>query len=180
MNESCASPVRLIVLIPHRDTRILLRGYKEGFFRRGFHGVYSFPLVSPLAAVREPLPFSVLKETAQALRVRINGGDPQGKIHSGPWASLDIPGLPVLSGPSLDLPLREFSCPEMVSPCSPSILGFLFYREKPGTYPGIPDFSFRAAALANMAVIPLGSGSGDFSFAWEIGRLQWLPPGGRR
>jgi hypothetical protein len=38
-----------------------------------------------------------------------------------------------------------------------------------------PAVSFRAAALANLAVRPLESGDPDYSFEWKIGAPVWLP-----
>ena len=38
-----------------------------------------------------------------------------------------------------------------------------------------PAFSFRAAALANLAISPLSGGDTDYSYKWETGAPVWLP-----
>jgi hypothetical protein len=38
-----------------------------------------------------------------------------------------------------------------------------------------PAVTFRAAAVANMAVKALSSGAEGYSFRWRIGSLFWLP-----
>ena len=38
-----------------------------------------------------------------------------------------------------------------------------------------PAFSFRAAALANLAIRPLDSGAPPYSLEWKTGPLIWLP-----
>jgi hypothetical protein len=40
---------------------------------------------------------------------------------------------------------------------------------------GLLPFSFRAAAAANMILIPLDSGEPGYSFEWKIGLPRWLP-----
>jgi len=38
-----------------------------------------------------------------------------------------------------------------------------------------PALSFRAAAVANLAIRPLAGGEAGFSFEWKIGPPEWLP-----
>jgi hypothetical protein len=57
-----------LVLVPHRDTRLVLRKYSDSLFKSGFPGAYSFPWVVPLAAISRSLSEDELKHCARALR----------------------------------------------------------------------------------------------------------------
>jgi hypothetical protein len=38
-----------------------------------------------------------------------------------------------------------------------------------------PPLVFRAAAVVNLVLRPLGSGEGAYSFTWQTGKPRWLP-----
>jgi len=182
--------LRLLVLVPHRDARLLLRTWSASLFKAGFPGAYSFPWVAPLAALSRPLSAEELKHCALVLRKQslgVNGG----KISAGDISSLSFPGNTfgdgfgenvVLSGPGIDLAL----CPSVLSATvtakiasffSPVLIGACLGNSAvpgEGAFPPPPEISFRAAALANMIYRPLHE-YGDFSFEWKIGKLHWLP-----
>jgi hypothetical protein len=183
--------LRLLVLVPHRDARLLLRNWSACLFKAGFPGAYSFPWVAPLAVLSRPLNAEELKHCALVLRkesLKVN----RGKISAGNVTSLSFPGntlsdgfgqTGVLSGPGIDITL----CPgvlntgvtaKIISFFSPLLIGACLGESAVcggGAFPPPPEISFRAAALANMIYRPLDNGSGGFSFEWKIGRLYWLP-----
>ena len=190
----------LLVLVPHRDARLLLRGWSASLFKAGFPGAYSFPWVAPLAALSRPLSAEELKNCALVLRkesLGVNGGKMKGINTAGGVSSLPFPGnafsdgfggTGVLSGPGIDLTL----CPGALSATvtakiagffSPLVIGACLGKSAifgEGTFPPPPEISFRVAALANMIYRPLHvkgpDNEGDgFSFEWKIGKLHWLP-----
>jgi hypothetical protein len=122
-----------------------------------------------------------------------------GRITAGAaWGKVSIASDLAAAGPVLDLPAAPF---RGIGACSPLILCAALI--KPGEdgveapEPGAPDsggayeaehpgralfavkdllpFSFRAAAVANMILSPLGSGEEGYSFTWKTGEPHWLP-----
>jgi hypothetical protein len=195
-----AQYLRFILLLPHRDCGKPLRAYNHALFARGFWGAYSFPGAVALGIVKRPLTRGELKALAFTLRELSSAG--KGKIRTGPpersfpvegpaRGKAEPPGFS-LFGPSLDLDLP----PELLPP---ELLRFRFFPpvlcaalvprvlpEEPP--PPAPEFSFRAAAVANMILGALpGSfsrdfkepggegGFGEYSFMWKIGERVWLP-----
>ena len=183
MKSSDNSIIRLLVLVPHRDTRRLLRAYGEKLFQSGVFGARSFPPVAPLAVVSQSLSRENLIKLGKSLRQRVNHMNREGKFTVQGWATVSIPSFPHLGGLNLGLSPLELEAPLGTRTLSPVVLGltilgssdtehhserfFLDKLEKPLT--------FRAAALANFLIRPLPYGTRDFSFAWEIGQLAWLP-----
>jgi hypothetical protein len=184
--KSLSEILRFLVLVPHRDTVKLLRGYSRLLFRAGVIGAFSFPAVAPLALVSRPCTGEELMEVARALRQASLAGERGGKFTGGAPTAVPFPdiaeGLSGLSvfGPVLDPTLSDPALPDMALPglvypfpalilCTALVAG--------GNYPLPPGaFSFRAAAVANMVLRPLDiSGKDVYSFEWRIGRLRWLP-----
>jgi hypothetical protein len=176
----------------------LLRSWSAALFADGFWGAWAFPQVAPLALLSRPLSVNELKDLARALRDLTLAEGRDGKLRLGPVETLPMgdglfpgsglaPGesLPpgfALYGPALDITLSG----ECLSPGAKIIevfprplLGCAVLRgpEKSAAVP-LPDISFRAAAVANMAYGPLSAGehSGEtgYSFFWKIGELYWL------
>jgi hypothetical protein len=183
----------MAALIPHRDSRGILRAYSGELFSRGFAGAWSFPWAAPLALLTRPLEGAELSLLARSLREKNLGSGGKGKFHGGDPLRfplcLPLPGSSpgVLSpeafslwGPEIGVGLR----PGDFGPSGALALREIFHRPvlacailKAGepSPPPPPDFSFAAAAVANLAYRPLGSGDPSYSFAWEIGELHWLP-----
>ena len=196
---------RFIVLIPHRDTFKLLEEYRQKLFSLGFAGAHAFPIAAPLAELSRPFSREELKETAGNIRelTMQNDGKIQNKGtfqysfpgFSRPQAGEDMEKtkLMLFFGPRLNLEAGEEIFP--VSARKKILLHFL-----PPVLPPVPDcaplsdsskekinsvdlsasfraaaISFRAAALANLVISPLGSEKPAFSYEWKIGAAVWLP-----
>lgn len=174
------------VLVPHRDSRNILRKRSAELFADGFLGAWSFPQVSPLALLTAPLTGAELGELARNLRELSLAEGRDGTLHPGAEAILPLAGLTAgaaLYGPQLDIRLgpKDFAgagdklkelFPVPLLGCA--VLG----PEDPPQGPLSPQSrtgSFRAAAVANMRYRPLPSGDPDYSFSWTIGTLHWLP-----
>jgi hypothetical protein len=108
---------------------------------------------------------------------------------SPPPAGPAVAGLSFF-GPCLDMPLPTFPESAVLARwekpfLAPAILGSGAEHVRAEFVRGMadklraaappPELSFRAAALANLAVYPAGNGEADYSYAWEMGRLYWLP-----
>ena len=182
--------LRLLVLVPHRDTRRLLHAYSASLFAAGLPGAWSFPWVAPLAALNRPLAGAELKALARSLREHINQRG--GKCIAGPPESAALPAaanttMPLVFGPRLNIELPDNffeTCGDAVlCRLSPPVIGAALIDApdhnaacygKP--LPDPPHIFFRAAALANMSLRPLpGCSWDDYSFEWSIGALHWLP-----
>ena len=181
--------IRLLVLVPHRDSRLPLRAWSASLFAAGLPGAWSFPWVVPLAVLHRPLPGETLKTLARAMRQQVDLSG--GKFITGAPAAVAISAnkqnesLSVF-GPVLNiaLPNSFFSTAADALNCSlsPLVLGAALHSpQSPEVlpYPVSPmSISFRAAALANMSMRPLPAGEEHhncFSFEWKIGKLHWLP-----
>ena len=190
-----------LVLVPHRDTRLVLRKWSGCLFREGFCGAYSFPWVAPLALLSRPFGAAELARCARAIREEtlcVNGGKITGINTSHPSTSPGTIGRceiakAALFGPCLDfcLPSGAFSesAREKIDHLFlPAIIGACLLRPDDNSPIDAalppPRISFRAAALANMSWRSLqgssaasgavGGTSGYFN--WKIGKLCWLPP----
>jgi hypothetical protein len=168
--------IRLLALVPHRDTRLPLRKWSASMFAAGVPGAWSFPWVAPLARLKRPLSTEELKSLARAWRQHIN--------ENGGKVTATTPALSALSGneekfifgPSLQLEFpADFFAPvtEAISHrIEPLIIGAaLMSGKEKKEFPAPPQISFRAAALANMVYY---EEDGNF-FEWKIGPLHWLP-----
>ena len=186
---------RFIVLIPHRDAARFLKEYRRRLFSSGFCGALSLPAAAPLAQVSASFSAAELKELAGNLRALApaNSGKNCGKIRSSGTAFASCPGglCPSDSdmafyGLPLDLPLEKSVFPEtawektltIISP--PLLWAALIDRrllsggEKP-VCGEAPALSFRAAALANLAIRRLDAGEKAYSFEWKLSPPVWLP-----
>jgi hypothetical protein len=170
------------VLVPHRDYARLIRLYRKELFAAGFAGAYSFPVAAPLAMTDRPFTRDELKEIASNLRALSFSNNKDGKIATGKPRIISCPDISLsLLGLELDIPAPLF--PEnalytfpslilttaVISPTESTIL------EKKEKLPQPPEFSFRAAMVANMIFRPLNQGAKDYSFEWKTGEAIWLP-----
>jgi hypothetical protein len=132
-----------------------------------------------------------LRDTAAALREA--AGDTITAGAGGALGTVPIALGLAAAGPVLDLPaapLREIGgfpllilCAALIKPgeggSGAPESGGVYGADRAGrALPAVHDllpFSFRAAAVANMILSPLGSGEGGYSFAWKIGERRWLP-----
>jgi hypothetical protein len=189
--------IRMAALIPHRDSRRLLRAYSGELFAQGFAGAWSFPWAAPLALLSRPLEGAELSLLARSLRKRSLAAPGKGKFSAGNPLRFPLPGFPPsfgeglsrggalpgafsLWGPETGFGLRA----EDFGPSGSLALRRVFHRpvlacavlgEDDPLPPPPPAFSFSAAAVVNINYGPLGSGDAAYSFAWEIGELHWLP-----
>ena len=195
---------RYIILIPHRDALNLLNEYRQKLFSLGFLGAHSFPAAAALAAVSRPFDREKLKELARKIRSLTMEND--GKILAAETALVNCnhAGDLSITGPRLNITIDESLFPEsskgkVLYTISPVVLcGALVESENfikisrkvaktqsPGDtvetvlLSQAPVLSFRAAAVANLAIQGLAgspaSQEPNYSFEWEIGRPVWLP-----
>ena len=186
----------MAALIPHRDSRRIIRSYSGELFARGFAGAWSFPWAVPLALLTRPLGGAELSFLARSVRRKSLAPPGEGKFATGSPLRFPLPEFPPFSGgkdlspgaslwgPEIGLKLRA----EDFGPFGALALRRVFHRpvlacavlkgEEPS--PPSPAFSFGTAAVANMSYSLLGSGDAAYSFSWEIGELHWLPPLGRK
>ena len=164
-----------LVLVPHRDVRLVLRNYSAALFRAGFSGAFCFPWAAPLAAVSQALNNAELKNCSRALR-EIAGS----KICAEQAAACAFEGA-ALFGPRIDidgLPGALADTAGKVTETFPRLVigACLLQAAEAGSaaLPAPPQLSFRAAALANMYWKSADKG-GAFGARWKIGNLCWLP-----
>ena len=168
--------IHFTALLPHRDFRRLLRGFRRRLFAAGLWGAYSFPELAPFALAPRPWTRDELGAAARFLRAQCgvfqSGG---GRFSTFP------PGGPLLWGPELNLP--PLPSPAGSIPLEAPVLcaalipagGGDAARAALDRAPPLPAFRFKAAALVNVRWESLGQGSGACSFSWRIGRPCWLP-----
>jgi len=176
-----------IILIPGRDTEKLFDRYRAALFARGFHGAYSFPPAVPLAELSRPFSRDELKELAENIRKLTMAHD--GKISSVESFTNGGFGNYSFFGPRLDIPadhpviedlLNKTAKGKIVRTYFPTVLCAAL-TDSAGEEPHAekcPALSFRAAAIANIAIRTLSGGTGEalpYSFEWETGPLVWLP-----
>jgi len=184
LNKSGApKEFRFIILIIGMDTEKLLNEYRAALFAEGFYGAYSFPPAAPLAELSRSFNRDELKELAGNIRNLTMPHD--GKISSAENASNAGFGEYSFFGPRLNLVAAEDLFPKTardkiaLSLFPPVLCAALVHSgENPLPKEG-PALSFRAAALANLAIHPLPTGADGeapaFSFEWKIGDPIWLP-----
>jgi hypothetical protein len=178
------------VLVPHRDCLLPLEDYRRSLFAAGFAGAFAFPAAAPLALLSRPLSKRELKDAALNMRSMLG----KQKLQPGPPVeSLASGGEPRLTGSagnsgsplhffglSLDLPPPSLPEDAVISlwekpPLAPAVLGPGGMEENLTTKGIMSQFSFRAAALANLTLWSAECGEPAYSFRWEIGPLFWLP-----
>ncbi|GHV89935.1 hypothetical protein AGMMS50268_04380 [Spirochaetia bacterium] len=184
----------MAALIPHRDSRKLLRLWSGKLFAAGLSGAWSFPWAVPLGLISRPLSGKELNALAHALRESTLAAGRNGKMQAGAAAALPFPELAAgtsaeiagahaglsLFGPALDLRLSEplfagSAAAALVRAFPYPVLASAIINDVPPDLPPPPAISFRAAAVANMIYRPLAIGDGSYSFEWQIGELHWLP-----
>jgi hypothetical protein len=174
-----------LVLVPHRDTRLILRKYSSALFKNGCKYAYSFPWVTPLAALSCPLTAEELKNCAHILRETNKE-----KIITAETATVELLDSTTLFGPRLELetPPAVFdegkTTGKIIKVFSPLVIGACLSQEAEGI-PSVqqiiqpPPLSFRAAAVANIHWYS-DEQNGAFYCKWEIGQLSWLPKQSRK
>jgi len=167
----------LLVLVPHRDVRFVLRKYSAGLFNAGFPGAFQFPWVVPVASLSKRLSSDELKHCARACRETFV----KEKFTAMHGATVEFSDGASLFGPRLEqnIPLDAFSesaALKIKSLFSPQVIGSCFLWEQTKTPPLPPQLSFRAAAFANMICQPVQiETDGAAGFIWKIEKLSWLP-----
>ena len=181
-----------LVLVPHRDTRVLVKKYGDTLIGAGLTGVYTFPRVIPLAVLSRPLSDEELKECARSLR-QIMGAD---KFFTDEISSTELRAGAedmMLFGHSLNLDVTNMDFGEaslkIKSTFSPLVIGtFLLPVRRSQSAQDFDDpitrlnasispcekLGFRAAAVANMFWRPFKT-CNQKGFKWKIGKLFWLP-----
>jgi len=184
LNKSDApEEFRFIILIIGMDTEKLLYEYRAALFAEGFYGAYSFPPAAPLAELSRPFNRDELKELAGKIRDLTMPYD--GKISSTGNASNAGFGEYSFFGPRLNLIAAEGLFPKTArdkishSLFPPVLCAALVHSGKNQLPKEGFALSFRAAALANLAIRPLPAGTSEeapaFSFEWKMGEPIWLP-----
>jgi len=173
---------QFLVLVPHRDTRLVLRNYSKTLLKAGFTGAYSFPWAAPLAQLSRPLDPQELKNIAHAIRKSaINGKFNAEEAKTIPFPFGEKNGF--LYGPRFDLSLPpDFSINEISHFYTTTVIGACLLQDDKNTdaLPCPPKLSFSAAAVANMVWQPVSISVEDtkseaFGYEWKIGKLCWLP-----
>jgi len=183
-----------VIFVPHRDSLKPLEDYRRKLFAAGWHGAHSFPAAAPLALLSRPLRRAELQELSAAIRAHAASADASGKIRTAGTALARHRAPATFSpraffGLSLNLALNESFFPQtarekILSLCVPPVLcaAVLAEGETPPPLPPpqqAPELSFRAAYTANLALRPLSSGDGRYSFQWKIGEAVWLANSGK-
>ncbi|MDR2143814.1 MAG: hypothetical protein LBP29_05545 [Treponema sp.] len=189
------------VLVPHRNAVFVIEKFRQQIFAAGLDGAFSFPAAAPLALLSRPLSGGELKTAAVELRKLLGGGkfvlsalpenslpkkSPLGESPPELPAALRCTGSPErlsFFGPCLDMPFPPLPESAVLTRwekpfLAPAVLGrggAECVRVPADKLPSPPELSFRAAALANLAIRPAGNGEAEYSYAWEMGRLYWLP-----
>jgi hypothetical protein len=167
-----------LVLVPHRDIRLILKDYSLSLFKQGFYGAFHIPWIAPLAAISRPFNTDELKNCARIIK----DSSKSGKIYASKVSSVPFPVNEnnfSIYGPGLDINLPPGALGEaekkVIRFFSPPVIGALL-REEGETIalPPPPQVSFRAAAVANMYLFPLLT-DGVIGLRWKIGKLYWLP-----
>ena len=178
---------KFLVLVPHRDTRSLLRKHGELLIKDGLTGVYLFPYAAPIAELSEMFNADELKYTAQSLRNITNGE----KFSVTETETAPFPSEKekmILLGHGLDLKITEKVFGEGIKKIkntfTPLMIGSWLIPESDKqqirasqTEDSISlceKLSFRAAAVANMYWKPFKNGD-EVGYKWKIGKLPWLP-----
>jgi hypothetical protein len=171
-----------LVLVPHRDTRLVLRNYSAALLKKGFTGAYCFPWVSPLAVLSRPLNPQELKNIANAIRKSAKDG----KFNAEGMCTMPFPPEEknsFLSGPRLDFTIpRDLLADGIGNFFSQTVIGarILSDEKDMGALPCPPKLSFSAAAIANMVWQTVSLSAQDaksdaLGYKWKIGKLFWLP-----
>jgi hypothetical protein len=166
-----------LVLVPHRDIRLIFKDYSLILFKKGIYGAFHIPWIAPLATISMPFNSHELKNCARILKTSLKGD----KIFTSDAVTVPFPvnksGFSIF-GPKLDinLPMETLNKArkKIIRIFSQPVIGTLLQDgSETGALPTPPQVSFRAAAVANMYLYPLLI-NGSVGFKWKIGKLQWL------
>jgi hypothetical protein len=160
---------KLLVLVPHRDIRLIMRRYSEILFKEGFTGAFAFPWVVPLAYLSSPMNAQELKSFARDLKETTETP----KFTAKEAAKNDM----LLFGVKLEKEIPAFifkNSQKITKIITPALIGACLLEQDSDitALPCPPQVSFGAAAVANMSWEPLETGNG---YKWKIGNLYWLP-----
>jgi hypothetical protein len=196
MENKKNKPAVFLVLVPHRDTRSELQKYGES---SDLTDVYSFPCVTPLAALFHPLGMEELKNYAKKLRKslgteKIQIFENSAAVFPAANESLTLIGPKITINTDFLLHKNE-DAKEIYASASAhsSSIKNIFDTLVIGTWlahgsleqqtqlcsklnSNLPSgkLSFRAAAIANMywrSVIK----NNEIAYKWKIEKLCWLP-----
>ncbi|GHV22041.1 hypothetical protein FACS189494_08280 [Spirochaetia bacterium] len=181
--------MRLIVLIPHRDSLIEYKKYCRALFSAGVQAALSFPVVAPIAIVSRAWKPQELKNAAAQIRAANTA-----KWTTGDFAEIAAPICNSFTPPqgfsfsgvalndvniNLDNDSVIFKFKKLL------LCAAVQMEEKPTTNSSLitpPVVTFRAAAVANMIVHQIDKADNigmsckiEDSFEWKTGRLFWLP-----
>jgi hypothetical protein len=184
-------------LVPHRNAVFVIEKFRQQLFALGLDGAFSFPAAAPLALLSRPLLGTELRTAATELRKLLGERKivlstpyrefpPEAARPELPAASLCTASPPAglsFFGPCLDMPFPALPESAVLARwekpiLAPAVLGrggAELVRGLADKLPSPPELSFRAAALANLAVYPAGNGEAGYSYAWGLDRLYWLP-----
>ena len=167
-----------LVLVPHRDVRLVLRNYSSSLFRAGFSGAFCFPWAAPLAAVSRALDDAELKNFTRVLREALGS-----KICAGQPGTCEFENTAIF-GPRIEIGDFSGALTNMAGKVTeifpqPVIGACLLSASETesAAFPPPPELSFRAAAVANLYWRRTDEG-GALSARWKIGKLCWLPKSG--
>jgi len=189
--------LKLLVLVPHRDTRVILRKWSAPLAAGSFESV-SFPYIAPLAVISRYFNKDELKHCAAVLRKAgaekfktISAGNERAVISGallkggtaprGEAAVNEDAGYSII-GPELDFAFPRgffYNEAKVIKIYNKVLIGCLLQleRENPQTteqLPPLQHFSFGAAAVANMC-LRITERDGFCLSQWKIGKLHWLP-----
>jgi len=175
------SDLYFLVLVPHRDTRLVLRKYSDTLLKTGAPGAYAVPWVAPLAALTHTLSSIDLRKIAHTIKKSaVNGKFKTEGAHTLPFSVEEKPKR--LFGPRLNISIPQDLLNGAGIVLSPVVLGacLLSGEENENALPCPPSFSFSAAAIANMIWRPVKLTAKDsqkhaFGYKWKMGKLLWLP-----
>jgi hypothetical protein len=182
INMETAKTKQFLVLVPHRDTRLVLKNYSKTLLKKGFSGAYCFPWAAPLALLSRPLNPQDLKNIAHAIRKSaIKGKFNAEEAKTIPFPLGEKDGF--LYGPSLDLSLPpDFSINGISHFYTKIVIGACLLQDdkNTGALPCPPKLAFSAAAVANMVWQPVSISAEDteqtaLGYKWKTGKLFWLP-----
>ena len=167
-----------LVLVPHRDVRLILRNYSASLFRGGFSGAFCFPWAAPLASLSRALNEAELKNCSRILREALGS-----KIYADKAAVCPFEEE-ALFGPRIDIGSLSGALTDAavkVTKIFPQpVIGTCLLPASDAenaALPPPPELSFRAAAVANLYWQRTDEG-GALSVKWKIGNLRWLPKSG--
>jgi len=175
------SKLFFLVLVPHRDTRLVLRNYSETLLKTGLEGAYAVPWVAPLAALSRTLNSIELRKIAHTIKkTAVKGKFRTEGAYTLPFSIEEKNKR--LFGLRLNIKLPQELLNGAGVVLSPVVIGscLLSGEESETALPCPPELSFSAAAIANMIWRPVkltakNAQKHAFGYKWKMGKLLWLP-----